>query len=341
MKNLLPSLLLFLVFACNQPTEIKVITPAFYYWKSEFRLNKTEQKILQDNHIKKLYIKFFDIDLQNNQPVAKASLRFLSKPDTGINIVPTVFITNKTILALHQTTEVDTLAKKLLDKINNLANSLSYNEIQIDCDWTPNSRKRYFDLLTKLKKQLPSSKTLSATIRLHQVKFPAITGVPPVDRGMLMCYNMADWKNINTKNSIFDPKVLAQYIEHLDQYDLPLDVVFPSFRWTIFYRNGRFLKFTNNLDAKALDSYTFLEKTSQNRFECRQDTFALGMSLRKGDLLRTEQVLMEDLLTEKEHILSKISNQKLTFTLFHLDSTSLAPYSHAAIQKIFVNQTQN
>jgi hypothetical protein len=328
-------------FGCDQPKKLHEITPAFYYWKSEFVLKPSEQKILQTHHIKKLYVKFFDIDIVHRQPVPTAVLRLVTRPDTSIQIIPTVFITNRSILSIGNKKQIDTLAKNIKFKIESISKNLKYKELQIDCDWTPRSRASYFALLVNLKKQLPASVKLSATIRLHQIKFPTITGVPPVDRGMLMCYNMADWQKISTNNSIFDPKILAQYIQTLQTYTLPLDIVFPSFRWTIFYRNGRFLKFINNLDANQLQKCSFLKSKPNHRFECQQDTFAMGISLRKGDLLRTEVVLAEDLITEKEHILSKISNQKLTFTLFHLDSTSLAPYSDAALKKIFAVQPQN
>ncbi len=320
--------------ACSVPQNDKNIEPAFYYWKSNFLIKDIENQVLKSNTIKKIYVKYFDLDVSNGQVLPQAKVQFSSILDTSFNIVPCVFITNKSLLTLQNDAQVKLLARRIYDKILVTHFKKRLTEIQIDCDWSLRTRGRYFKLLTLLKGHLPSTCLLSATIRLHQIKFPEKTGVPPIDRGMLMCYNMADWKNIKTPNSIFDPAVIEQYTQNLSQYPLPLDVVFPVFRWAIIYRNNQFLKFINNLDNQRLTSCNFLENTTQNRFVAKADTLAFGTSLRKGDVLRTENANFDDLIKEKAAIFQKISNQKLTFALFHLDSLTLSAYSNAQIKNL-------
>lgn len=46
--------------ACKEPIKVE---RAFYYWKNNSsELNETEQKTIIENAVKKLYIKFFEID---------------------------------------------------------------------------------------------------------------------------------------------------------------------------------------------------------------------------------------------------------------------------------------
>ena len=51
---------------------------------------------------------------------------------------------------------------------------------------------------------------MSATIRLHQVKYRADTGVPPVDRGMLMAYNLLPPDQAGERSSILDNRELGE-----------------------------------------------------------------------------------------------------------------------------------
>jgi hypothetical protein len=66
-------LLLTFVWACNSSEPPKQITPAFYYWKTVFKLSNDEAQILTDNHIQKLYVKYFDVDL--DERTAKPTLK--------------------------------------------------------------------------------------------------------------------------------------------------------------------------------------------------------------------------------------------------------------------------
>jgi hypothetical protein len=310
----------------------KQLRPAFYYWKSNLKLSYLEKNTLTENQVKKLYIKFFDISwnaAKRNFQI-DAPIRFSEKLPDSTQLIPTVFITNQTLKNLPKTA-IDSLANVILANIKKLAIQ-PYQEIQMDCDWTLSTKQKYFSLLKTLRKP---SFHLSATIRLHQVKFFEKTGIPPVERGMLMCYNMSDWRNPVTLNSIYSPKLLTQYTERLADYPLPLDVVMPIFHWTVVFRNGRFLYFINNLSAETLKRNTNFTQQSENQiFVVKNDGIFQKVSVRKGDIFRCEDAAYEDILKGSRNILEKISNQKLTFALYHLDSQSISYYSHDQIQKL-------
>ena len=327
----------------NQSAEtIHLLTPAFYHWKTTFDPTPFEKKELARLGVVKLYVHYFDIDwdARARQARPKAFVQFRQKPPVGTGdrstqIVPVVFITNQTLLNLPPA-QLPALADSVARAIGRISteNGIRYNEAQFDCDWSGATRRAYFDLLQQLKAKLHCP--LSATIRLHQIKYADRTGVPPVQRGMLMLYNVGDWKRPDTRNSIYDPDVVKRYLPFVRQYPLPLDAVLPLFRWTIVYRSGQFLVFLNNIDRRTLAGQDFLEATADtNRFVARRDTIAFGMVVRRGDYFRAEAVSPEMLLAMKQHLLAEIQNRSLTFALYHLDSATLAAYPRATIPTLF------
>ncbi len=313
------------------------LTPAFYHWKTTFAPTNSEQRDLRRLGVEKLYVRFFDVDWnpQINEATPKATVRFTA-PTAGYTLVPVVFITNQTLQRLSMT-GIPILARNITNEIKQIAQkqAIAFAEVQFDCDWSETTGGRYFALLRSLRAML--GVPLSATIRLHQVKFAAKTGVPPVERGMLMAYNVADWKRPDTRNSIWDATVADRYLPFLDKYPLPLDVVLPVFRWTIAYRNGRFLKILNNVDGKSLKASAFLESvpTDSTRFVARQDTAAMGLMIRRGDVFRAEAVTADELTKAQRAILSRIQNRAITFGLYHLDSANLAQYPYETLQSLY------
>ncbi|PWK26604.1 hypothetical protein LV89_02453 [Arcicella aurantiaca] len=329
---------LILIHLGCQKTKPKEIDSAFYYWKSNFQLLENEKNTLSTNGVKKLYIKFFDISWNKAKSKFQmdAPIRFAEKLPDSCQMIPVVFITNQTMKNLPKN-EVDSLAHFILEKISKLSPQ-KYNELQIDCDWTLSTKQKYFSLLNSLKK---SGLHLSATIRLHQVKFYEKTGIPPVERGMLMCYNMSDWRSPITLNSIYSPKLLTQYTERLQEYPLALDVVMPIFHWTVVFRNNRFMFFVNNLSAETLHkNENFEQMLNKQQFTVKSDAQFQNISIRKGDVFRCEDAQFEDILKGSRNILEKISNQKLTFALYHLDSQSISYYSNEQIKELLhINKT--
>lgn len=327
------------IISCGKPAPYQ-IRPAYYYWKASLELDSVERASLRADTATLLYLRFFDVgwDPRSAQPVPMAPLVVRGALPDGLSYVPVVFITQET-LEKSTPEQLDSLAPRILTKIRAMAAAIPnpYQSVQLDCDWTRGTRDRYFRLLGVLSKRLHTEgRELSATIRLHQVKYAQKTGVPTADRGMLMLYNMGDWKSPATKNSLYDLDIAARYLSRLPDYPLPLDLALPIVRWSIVYRNGRFLTFLNQVAADTLSKVSFLEPMRDpDRFTVQTDSFAFGCALRRGDLIRSETCDFAALMKGKKMVLEKLRNKNLTLALFHLDDALLKHETHAQIQEIF------
>lgn len=334
-KLLLLTLPIF-ILSCNDNKQSRQVEPAFYYWKSDFRMTGFEKHQLDTLQIKTLYIKFFDVDWDDatQEALPKAKISFNDSTYKSFAIIPTVFITNECIQKIDSL-QMPALAEKintLIAQIVLTAQLVNIQEIQFDCDWTAATKEKYFLLLGSFKKLQPIT-PISATIRLHQIKFMGKTGVPPVDRGLLMCYNMGNLKNIATKNSIIETEELKKYTASLTTYPLSLDVALPLFNWKVLFRKNVFVGLLENLPDHALNK-TFTSQ-KDNRFEILQDTLLYGYDLKKGDVLRDEQSDYTEILSAAGEITKRLKNTQLRVSLYHLDSLILKKYSTHELETVF------
>src|SRR6185295_19004173 len=128
-------------------------------------------------------------------------------------------------------------------------------EIQIECDWNASTRESYFLLLRTIRAQLHAGKILSGTIRLHQIKYRAQTGVPPLDRGVLMFYGMGDPASPGEKNSILDLDTARKYTAYLKNYPLFLDAALPVYQWGILFHEDHFRGIIRSLGESDLTDF--------------------------------------------------------------------------------------
>lgn len=340
-KGLCPAffklLLLCFLFSCMEKREPRQIETSFYYWKSTLNLTNFEKQKLDSLKVKTIYLKFFDVDWdesgKNPLPVAKLQATSAGQLK-GFSVIPTVFITNECIQKIDSS-QVKQLAENIYSLILEIKHANGFDsipEIQIDCDWTAATKDKYFMLLNNLKPPTTNYK-LSATIRLHQIKFLSKTGIPPVDRGLLMCYNMGNLKDPATKNSILETEELKKYIGKLSAYPLPLDVAFPLFDWRVLYRNNVYTGLIQGLPDAAF-SYSFCSKTG-NRYQVLKDTLLQGYDLKKGDMIRDEQSDIKEVLAAGGEIARHIKNTPLRVSLYHLDSVILSKYSTHELESIY------
>ncbi len=339
--RILLSISLLVLFSCNSKRnhETRNIERSFYYWRSVFKLSTYERQALSDLKVKTLYIKFFDVDWDGNirSPLPVAQLR---APDSnylrtsGLNIIPTIFISNECIFKIDPS-QTTALADKILD----LAKKIALNngigkmaEMQIDCDWTATTKAKYFAILNALKKS-DNSINYSATIRLHQIKYLAKTGVPPVNRGMLMCYNMGNLTDIKTENSILETAELKKYIGDLENYPLQLDVAFPLFDWKVLFRNNKFTGLIKDLPDESLSGSAF-NKTG-NRYTALRDTVVNGYEIKKADLLRIEAADQQVVIDAVNAVSEKLSDKNIRVSLYHLDSLILKKYSTHEMENMY------
>ena len=318
------------------------IRPAVYHWESDFSPTPEELQWLDEQHIQRIYLRLFDIDWDESLQAA-VPVGVLQAPDTvpriDREIVPTFFITNRSFQHLSEV-ETDSLALRLVrkaqTKLHEQLGASIVPEWQFDCDWTESTQDRYFQFLETMGKTLgPEGVAISATIRLHQVKYYRRTGVPPVDRGMLMFYNMGEVDNPETANSILDLQTAGDYYYNFDTYPLPLDLALPLFRWGVVFRDGKMVRLINNLSGPDLaDSSRFVFRDTTH-VEVRKSTYLDGYYLYAGDAIRLEWVAAGQLWAAARDLRRVLNRPPEWVSFYHLAPETIKNYSHEELETIF------
>lgn len=327
MKQIVNLLFLFaLLFSCQSKQHVPV---SFYYWKQTFELTKEQQKLLNETKTERLYMKFFDVILDaNNQPKPISKIQF--NESTNLEVIPCVFIQND---VFRNANHNQSLAKKISHLIDEISDhqSLKIKEIQIDCDWTKGTRDDYFAFLEELKIQLGETK-LVCTIRLHQIKYQESSGIPPVDKGLLMCYNMDDIEGISTPNSIVSSTILKQYVQEDTQYPIHLDLALPIYQWGLIFRLGKLSVISNDLSLQDLPTQS-ISRVGEHTYKVKQDVVANETNFCKGDLIRFETSPPKTLRTIAEYF----KKTNLTFNqliFYHISQEHLNKYNASTLSSI-------
>jgi hypothetical protein len=302
-----------------------------YFWKTNFSLSSAELTWLKETEIKKLYVRFFDVDWNPNvnKAVPVGDVTIETKKIDGVEIIPVVFITNRTLVNIPDSLIFElsnNIYKKIFSKLSLFENQ-STKEIQLDCDWTETTREKYFNLIGQIKQLTEINKIeITTTIRLHQVKFFSKTGVPPIKRGMLMYYNMSDVSDMRTKNSIYDEDVAKRYLVNFEKYPLDLDIVLPAFSWSCWFRNGKLKNLINDVKAKELEANLNFVKEYKNIFRAIKGCSLKGNYILTGDYLRTEETDFNTTLGAAELIAPHIKNKKINVSIYHLTGEVIKNY---------------
>jgi hypothetical protein len=321
--------LFFLVFSC-QRKEKPIIS--FYYWKTIFRLSPKEKNTLSENEVQKIYIRYFDIDLnsQTQEPFPRGSIRFEDKTN-GYEIVPVIYIKNSVML--KKNLDIPDLARKtnrFIQQIN-AKNCISIQEIQIDCDWSLNSKDNYLNFINEFKKI--SNKKLTATIRLHQIKYFKKTKIPNVDHGVLMYYNMGKIAP-DSLNSIYDRTIAARYLSSLKDYPLPINVALPIYSWFIHIREGKVIGLINKMDIATLKKSNNFIRIKNNWFRVTNSNYKNGIYYKTNDLLKPETITDDDVL-EMANDLEKNTNQNPKEIIFYdLDEFNIKNHDTTIFKKV-------
>jgi uncharacterized protein involved in tolerance to divalent cations len=301
------------------------IEKSYYYWRSNYTLNDIERQALAKTE--KLYVKVCDVVAgREGTPEPVAVTIWKDQPMEGIQYSPVVFIDKEVFISRAGelgSEKLSMLAKDIFTLVSSSweYNQLSFDEIQIDCDWTPKSQKQYFIFLKELKKI--SSKKITSTLRLDQIKNYKITGVPSVDEGVVMAYNMGNISQSNAQNSILSMPVLKQYINSSSSYPLPAKLALPIFSWKLLYRDNHFKGIFSHLSDSILKANF---RTTDRVFYANQSTFYWeGFTFKKNDVIRVEQVSSVELAKAEKYIRSHLALLKETI-YFDLSSKNLINY---------------
>ncbi len=297
---------------------------SFYYWKTKFSLNEKEKKILQTNEVKEIYVRYFDvvIDKKTNLPIPRGIINSLQKQPW--QYIPVIYLKNE-IFEHSKDYSVDSLCKNIWNLVQKLDHdqNLQPNTIQFDCDWTESTKEPYFLFLKKFKRL--SHLPLSATIRLHQIKYSFKTGVPPVEKGVLMFYNMGEISAENN-NAIYDQHLSEKYLSNLENYPLILDIALPIFSWSIQIRNGHVQQLLNKMNNAHFDKDVHFTVINTNRYLVKSSCFKGGYYFIEGDEIKVEKVTQKDLSSMVVQINKHKRKPSPTIIFYDLDTFNTNNY---------------
>ncbi|WP_342155604.1 hypothetical protein [Joostella sp. CR20] len=322
-------LFIFLVtFSCTKQIPPKT---SFYFWRTTYKLSSEEKEALQENSVSKLYVRYFDIDLnKENEPIPRSAIRFEELP-VGMEIVPVVYIKNRVFL--KDTIDLEALATKTFKYIEAICASakIDFKEVQIDCDWSLKSQVNYLDFI-ELFKQI-SKKKLSATIRLHQVKYYTKTKVPNVDEGVLMYYNMGTISS-DSLNSIYDKSIARRYIKSLKNYPLKLNYALPIFSWGVQIRNRQVVGVRGKINEADLKADANIIDLKDNFYQVKQSFYKNGVYYQERDIIKIEAIQKADLLEMVSDIEKYTVTPPNEIIYYDLDAINLKNYEKNIFKEV-------
>lgn len=329
------AIIILIVAQTTRKTVRTDIPNSIYYWNTRFRIDKNEAQFLKRNDIRRMYVRFFDVDLNREDyfhdtcaPVADIEFyrEDLDLVDSlKVEIVPVVFITPAAIR--HYRSFTDNMAHRIHAMCRRY--SISISEVQFDCDWTASTRDDFFQFLKEVRPSLEGyfqkKIYISSTIRLHQ-----LAQTPPeADYGVLMCYNTGDFKDFNTKNSILDVKDVKPYLKYLKKYRLPLAIALPTYEWYVEFDGRKQFVNLNRRRWNAEDTLEF-KPLGNNLYERRDAEEWPEDAVR---YIRHEHVPAETILEAKRLIQKKYG--KTAIVLFNLEYYQLRKYTEDEIKAFF------
>ena len=318
-----------LLISCTEKTKPIV---SFYYWKTIFKLSETEKEILRDNDVSKIYIRYFDIDLhpKDTTPIPLTPIHF-QEMMSNFDVVPVIYIKNKVML--KQNIDIEDLAQKTVKLINEIndKNKIDSKEIQIDCDWTLSSKDNYLQFIALFKKL--SQKKISATIRLHQIKYFKKTKIPNVDSGVLMYYNMGVVAP-DSLNSIYDKKIADRYLKSLKKYPLHLDFALPIYSWAVHIRNQKVMGLRSKLSILELKKDKNFEQISAIFFKVKHSNYKNGVFYEENDVLKIEAISSESLIEMAEDLNDNNAQKPNEIIFYDLDEFNIKNYEKNIFKQV-------
>lgn len=323
-----------LLSACTKKREINT---SFYYWKTVYKQDTLENSYLHHLKSKQLYVRIMDVDMSGSytgEAVPVAPVSFADPLPDSLALVPVVFIVND-LFKTQDSSEIKQLAaniSKYVKAKTEQGGKFNYRELQIDCDWTESTRKNYFRLLTELH-QLNKDKILSATLRLHQLKNQLKSGIPPVDRVLLMCYNMGNLRQYGSQNSILDVKELKKYAaENLALYPKGIDLALPLFSWAVVFRDKEYAGISKRIRAEDLNNTNLFFRQQNGLYVAKMNLPDFG--IKENDEVRHEESKASEVEEAANYLSSYLSEKPFNLLYYHLDKTLFKNYTVHELEKI-------
>jgi hypothetical protein len=324
----------------NSCSNKKDSTRAFYYWRSTFALTPEESKILSALKVTKLYLHFFDIkyDEKTKTDIPQAVLKFKDDTLPSLEIIPVVYIENK-IFKNKTDAACRLLASKTIKLINQICSykNIRPREIQFDCDWAESTKLTYFKFLNAAKEFLPENIQLTVTLRLHQIKYSLMTGIPPVARGTLMFYNMGDFNPAESDNSILNLNLAKNYMNSLKDYPLTLDIALPLYSWAVVFRNGKPIDILHEFDRNSVSSLPELKALNKNVFTAKTGFYINSVYIQQNDIIKIEEILSAQLKQAAEMLSGNIKKENRAIIFFDLNEKTFNRIGRHEMEVVYNN----
>ena len=288
---------------------------------------------IESNRVKAIHIRYFDLDFppEGKVPIPLIPVIFNEKP-VNLGVIPVIFI-KKRLFDRISIDSIPNLANKVFGLISEINRSIQQNPpgVQFDCDWSEKTKNKYFLFLRAYRALAKSG--ISCTIRLHQVKYAGIMGIPPVDYGVLMFYNMGEI-DAGSGNSVYEKSIAEKYSPSIKTYPLTLDLALPIFTWSLQLRDGRVIQLLNKMSFAHFENDSNFNRVTATRYSVRNSCFLGGYYFRVGDSVKIEHVSEEDLMDISGQV-NQYTNQKIRNLIFYdLDQRNLSLYEKNIIPEI-------
>lgn len=310
--------------------------PSAYYWRTTYRLSAAERGFITAHRIRKLYMRFFDVVMRGGDIEPNATIQFVERPDTALEVIPTVFIDEP---CLHG--DISRIAPLLVRRVLQICATNDVappREVQIDCDYTARTRQAYYSFLRTLRKSMAGTplSRLSVTVRLHQLSMP----VPPsVDYGVLMMYNTGDVSDYRCKNPILSLSAVKPYLRYLAGYRLPLCAAYPNFQWQLLFRRTQFQAI---LHSEDLSDSTVYRRVSRGKYlvvSSRDLPAFIGDAgddchIRVGDSVFIKSPTAAEIMSVKRALESRRRHIHDQVIIYDINSQNIQRYNFQEYEKI-------
>lgn len=331
MKYLLYILIITLVVSCSSPEKRTLDEQnSFCYWKTTFTFDSLDNNVWKQTTANHMYIRYFDVGWDNTTKQAKPISTIVANKDSlpCKHITPSIFFSNN-VFEQSTNQQLDTLVARIKSRIEQTNEQFAiqdftnkYSEILIDCDWSKGTKEKFFYFIEKLKEVIPN-KEITTTLRLWQYKNPAMAGIPPVKRVLLMCYNLQAANEYDIENSIVTLDEIKKYVTGIS-YPLKTDIALPLFSWGVIFRNKEFKGVIRNATCENYSNNKQYTKIEENRFRLNEEMVIGDFFARPGDEIRVEALSPKELQELTKYLLSEIKTDKYSrITFFAWDTNNI------------------
>ncbi len=165
------------------------------------------------------------------------------------------------------------------------------------------------------------------------MKYPERTGLPPVDHGVLMFYNMGNI-DAGPGSSIYDRNIAHRYTPSLRSYPLTMDLALPIFSWSLQVRDGKVIQLLDKMTAGSFEKDTNFIRAGSKGFSARHAGFLHGYYFQANDVIKLESVSSTDLLEIVSEVNRHTNHRIRNLFFFDLDSQNLRQYDKDLFKEI-------